>query len=406
MLLCLSSSYRNASFELLERLSLTAPDAITGLVTPGGVLAGAVVLATCNRFEAYLDAAKPVAALGATLDVLAQASGLSPVELRAAVQVHEADDVAEHVFSVSSGLESVVIGEDEIAGQVSRALDRARRDGTTSRDLERLFQRATRTSRDIRSATDLGGRDRGLVRLALRLVASRVADWSTASVLVVGTGRYAATTVAALRSLGATDIRVFSRTGRAPAFALKHGVVDSRDFEVDVVITCTTNTLLGAEWFTGDRRRIVVDLGLPRNIDPAVAGLAGVELLDLETISLHAPLTELSAHEDARALAHQAAEGFAAERAAEPSIVALRGHVLGLLDAELARAAARGSGPETETALRHLTGVLLHEPSLRARLAATEGRGAEYEDALETVYGIRPADPIATPTTAERAETA
>jgi len=293
---------------------------------------------------------------------------------------------------VTSGLESVVIGEDEIAGQVSRALDRARTDGTTSRDLERLFQRATHTSRGVKNHTAIGGRDRSLVRLALELASSRVGDWADARVLVVGTGRYAATTVAALRDRGATDLRVFSRTGRGPAFALKHGMVDSTDFDVDVVIACTANTVLGPELFVGTARRLVIDLGLPRNIDPAVAAIPGIEMLDLETISLHAPLDELSAHEDARAIVRSAAAGFTAEAEAEPSIVALRAHVFELLDAEISRARARGAGDETEAALRHLAGVLLHGPSVRARELASEGRAEEFAAGLEAVYGIRPVE--------------
>ena len=120
-----------------------------------------------------------------------------------------------------------------------------------------------------------------------------------------------------------------------------------------------------------------VDLGLPRNVDAAVASIPGVELLDLETISLHAPLEELSAHDDARQLVRSAARGFSAEAEAEPAIVALRTHVFELLDAEIAR------NPHSEAALRHFAGVLLHGPSVRARDLAADGRGAEFARALE-----------------------
>lgn len=395
MLLCLSSNHRNASFDLLEKLSLGAPGATIALVESSDFVTGAVVLATCNRFEAYLDIDEPLTAASAvavasTLAALGDASGIAPDELEASITVHEGPDVAAHLFAVTSGLESVVVGEDEIAGQVSRALDRARSDGTTSRDLERLFQRATHTSRGVKNQTSLGGAGRSLVRLALELASSRIADWATAGVLIVGTGQYAATTVAALRDRGARDIRVFSTSGRAPAFAARHGVVASDDFAVDVIVTCTANTVLGVERFEGVARRLVIDLGLPRNVDPAVAALPGVDLLDLETISLHAPLDELSAQEDAQALVRSAAAGFAAEESAEPSIVALREHVFGLLEAEIGRARARGAGDETEQALRHLAGVLLHGPSVRARQLAVEGRGAEFVAGLDALYGIEP----------------
>jgi glutamyl-tRNA reductase len=395
VLLCLSSNHRNASFELLESLSVAAPGATASLVDSSDFVSGAVVLATCNRFEAYLDIDEPLTAASAVavasvLSALSDASGLAVEHLRASIAVHEGADVAAHLFAVTSGLESLVIGEDEIAGQVGRALDRARADGTTSRDLERLFQRATHTSRGVKNSTALGGRDRSLVRLALELASSRLGDWAQTRVLVVGTGRYAATTVAALRDRGATDIRVFSPSGRAAAFAAKYGITVSDDFDVDVVITCTASTVIGVERFAGDSRRIVIDLGLPRNVDPAIAALPGIELLDLETISLHAPLEELAAHDTARALVRSAAAGFAAETDAEPAIVALRTHVLGLLDAEIARARARGAGDETEAALRHLAGVLLHGPSVRARELAVEGRLHDVVTGLEALYGIRP----------------
>lgn len=393
MLLCLSSNHKNASFELLEKLSLGAPGATSSLVRSSAFVTGAVVLATCNRFEAYLDIDEPLTgatavAVASTLSAIGEASGVAVRDLLGSISVHEGEAVAQHLFAVTSGLESIVVGEDEISGQVARALVTARKDGTTSRDLERLFQRASHTSRDVKNLTAIGGRDRSLVRLALELASSRIADWSTTRVLIVGTGQYAATTVTALRDRGATDLRVYSPTGRAEAFATKYGLRASDDFAVEVVITCTSNALLGAERFPGDDRRLVIDLGLPRNVDAAVAALPGVELLDLETISLHAPLEQLNAHDDARELVRSAARGFAAEQEAEPAIVALRTHIFDLLDAEIERARARGAGEETEAALRHLAGVLLHGPSVRARDLAAEGRVGDFATALETVYGI------------------
>ncbi len=416
MLLCLSSNHRTASFELLEALSIGAPDAATGLVQRGDLVVGAVVVATCNRFEAYLDIDEPVTgaeavAVAAVLDVVGAASGVDARELRTSIEVHSGAGVAEHLFAVTSGLESVVVGEEEIAGQVSRALDRARTEGTTSRALERLFQRATRTSRGVRTATSVGGADRSLVRLALELAGSRVVDWGAASVLVIGTGRYAATTVAALRDRGAGSIAAFSPSGRVAAFAARYGLRAETDLgaaigRADVVIACTASTVIPASAFsvveerreaprleTPSTHKLVIDLGLPRNVDPAVSALPGVELLDLETLRVHAPLEELSAHEDARALVRHAASSFAGDQAVEPAIVALRTHVAALVDAEIERARRRAASPEaaaeTEAALRHLAGVLLHGPSTRARELAGEGRAEEFVAALDAVYGIQ-----------------
>ena len=395
VLLCLSSNHANASFELLEKLSIAAHGAAVELVADTDFIAGVVVLATCNRFEAYLDIDEPrtaatALAVATTVAAMSEASGVDPVELRESLTVHENDAVAKHLFAVTSGLESVVVGEDEISGQVQRALSSARRAGTTSRDLEQLFQKATHTSRDVRNKTAVGGAARSLVRLALELASSRVVDWAESSVLVVGTGRYAATTVAALRARGAVDIRVFSHTGRAAAFATKYGLNAEPELlpalEVDVIVTCTDGWLIGPEAFRGSRRRVVIDLGLPRNVDHALSAYPGIELLDLETIRLHAPLQD--AQDEARLLVHSAAVDFAASTAAEPGIVALRGHIFGLLEAEIARARGRGAGDETEAALRHLAGVLLHEPSVRARELATDGRLDDFMAGLEAVYGI------------------
>jgi len=408
--LCLSSNHRNASLDVLESLSEVAPAATTELVSTNDFVAGAVVVATCNRFEAYLDVEEPLTAASAVtvcslLESLSERSGVSVETLHSSITVHEGADAAAHLFAVTSGLESVVVGEAEISGQVSRALDQARLDGTTTRDLERLFQRATHTSRGIKNSTAIGGSGKSLVRLALELASSRVADWSTTRVLVVGTGRYAVTTVNALRDKGALDLRVFSPSGRDAAFALKHSLTQSEDFDVDVIVTCTVSAVLGTERFSAATKCLVLDLGLPRNVDPAVGHLDGIDLLDLETISLHAPLEELNAHADARDLVRTAAHEFAAESQAEPAIVALRTHHFALLEAEIARATARGAGEETISALRHLGGVLLHGPSVRAREFAADGRAAEFDAALGALYNIpvvRPSGAVGTADAATR----
>jgi glutamyl-tRNA reductase len=407
VLLCLTASHRTTSFDVLEQLTVGAA-AVASTLGAHADIDGAVVLSTCNRFEVYLDTDATDA-----VELIANAAGLDAGILRtSATQLH-GDAVAKHLFSVSSGLESVVVGEDEISGQVSRALLDARDTGSTSPALEKLFQRATKTSRGVKTQTALGGAGRSLVRLALELVSSRTADWAETRVLLVGTGQYAATTVVALRDRGAEQISVFSPSGRALPFATKHTLEAELDLAsalavADVVITCTsgadpviTPELLTAETRTVGARRMIVDLGLPRNVDPLVVGVAGVELLDLETISLHAPLDEITATADARELVGSAASEFAADVAIAPAVVALRTHVLGILDAELAR--GRAATPEAEAALRHFAGVLLHGPSVRARELAVEGRAGDVTAALETLFGVQVQAPAAAGEAAEPA---
>ena len=220
MLICLSASHKNAGFDMLERLSASA-DAAAGRIVDGhAALQGAVVVATCNRFEAYLDLAtpegeSPVPIVHEAIRAVGDVAGLEPEELRSTFDFAHGNAVAGHLFSVASGLESVVVGEGEIAGQVRRSLERARDEGTTTPELERLFQRASQTSRTVKNRTGVGSAGRSLVRLALELASSRVADWGKARVLLVGTGQYAGASLAALRDRGANDVRVYSPSGRA-----------------------------------------------------------------------------------------------------------------------------------------------------------------------------------------------
>ena len=336
MLLVVTASHKTAPFELLERLSRTPDDVASTVVDMASCVQGAVVLATCNRFEAYVEMDEPVTAAGAigveaVLEAVEASTGIRATELDGAYEVHSGRRVAEHLFSVASGLESVVSGEGEIAGQVRRALKSARKEGTTSPELERLFQRASQAQRKVKNVTALGRAGRSLVRLALELADSRIVDWSAERVLLVGTGAYAAVTLATLRERGAVNISVYSPSGRAEKFAAKHGIrpVSAEDYarvasRSSLLITCTTAAapVLTPEHLqapTGiapegcpvaSHNQMVVDLGMPRNVDPAVAALEGVALLDLETISLHAPLEELQATDAARTVVREAADTF------------------------------------------------------------------------------------------------
>jgi glutamyl-tRNA reductase len=432
VLLCISASHKTAAFDLLERLSVHTTDIAPLIAEHDSCVRGAVVLSTCNRFEAYVDMDEPVTAAGpvgveAVLLAAEAATGVSAAEFEGSYRVVTGPDVAEHLFAVASGLESVVVGEGEIAGQVRRALTDARRQGTSSTELERLFQRASEAQRGVKNATAIGRAGRSLVRLSLELADSRVADWADLDVLLVGTGAYAAATLAALRDHGAERIAVYSPSGRAQVFAAKHGIASIGDDEyaraaasADLVITCTSadHHVLDAAVLRRGRaelfgelrritpagaaecpvphaagaRRLVIDLGLPRNVDPDVTSVAGVDLLDLETVRLHAPLEELQATAEAREIVRDAAEKFALagrRQSLAPAVVALREHALGVLEDEIARVRARGDEDgRTEQAMRHLVGRLLHIPTARAQELAASGRADEYVAALGTLLGI------------------
>ena len=223
---------------------------------------------------------------------------------------------------------------------------------------------------------------------------SRLADWGGVNVLLVGTGQYAATTIAALRERGADRIRVYSPSGRAQVFASRTATDPTNDLAAsliwaDVVVTCTTRLSIGADDVPADARCFIVDLGLPRNVDATVGERDGVTLLDLETIRLHAPLVHWSAEEDARSVVDAAAHSFVSDAAVEPAVVALRQHVLDLVDGEITRARSRGDDDgRVEEALRHLTSVFLHTPSVMARRHAAAGRAEAVAGAVETLFGL------------------
>jgi glutamyl-tRNA reductase len=414
VLFCLTANHGNADFELLDRISRIPVAEASRRLAALEFVRGVVVLSTCNRFEAYLDlddplAAPDVVAAEAVATALAEHSPTDAESLRGSADTHLGESAVRHLFSVTAGLESMVVGEEEIAGQVQRAAQDARAAGTVSAPLDRLFQQAARTSRTVRGIADQSRADRSVARLALDLASARIPDWSRVRVLLVGTGRYAATTIAALRARGAADVRVYSATGRAAMFAAKYGVraeaqLSAALADADVVVTCTSRYTVSASDIPPAHPLLVIDLGLPRNVDPAVGQLPEVELIDLELLALHAPVPELAG--PAHALVGDAAAGFAADAAAAPAIVALRRHVDALLEAEIARARARGDDGSVESALRHFAGVLMHGPSERARELATQGRLEEFSTGLAAVHGVEIENSVTRAAPADDAATA
>jgi glutamyl-tRNA reductase len=421
VLTALTADYRSAGFDVLERLATVSPETLARFVAERPGVRGGVLLATCNRFEAYLDvddeaAAEPLLAFAA------EAAGVDPVVVGDAAARRTGQDIAEHLFAVSSGLESLVVGEAEIAGQVSRALETARATGTTTPDLERLFQRASRTSSTVQHSTRVGAAGRSIVRLALDLAGSRFPDWSGTSVLLIGTGTYARATLAALRDRGVREIAVYSPSGRALKFARREGVVAVQRADLPLrlaqsplVIACSiaTTPILDRGRLERVRtavpdagKQLLVDLGMPRNIDPDVVAVQDVELLDLETIAKHAPLPELQATDDAKALIAEAVQEFGADQRASavtPAVVAFRAHVFELVDQEIERLRRRGESTEAvERAMRHLAGVLVHTPSARAKELAGSGRADEFTAAVGTMFGFLAEQPVADPGSGDR----
>ena len=385
-----------------------------------GALSGAITLSTCNRLELYAelpeDGTRDVALAQQQLaERVAERAGLDERFVLETMDTYHGTEVPQHLFTVVSGLESAVVGEREITGQVRRALNQARQSGTASGHLVQLFEAAARTAREVGARTGLGERGRSIVSVALDLADDITrGSWPDRHALIFGTGAYAGATMAALRDRGCADIEVYSGSGRAQQFTDQRGGSPVTEVELpaalrraDVVIGCSGGSApMPASAFPSGPRT-VIDLALARDFDPAVADLPDVDLITLESVRLAAPEQAEVAVAEARALVDDAVEEYRAAqrgRSADAAIKALRRHTLGVLDRELERVRARhgctAAAEEVEFALRRMVNQLLHEPSVRAKRLAAEGRLDRYEDALEAVFGIeapgRPAPAVGT----------
>lgn len=427
VLLALSASHHDLDLDVLEQLSSGARS-VGPTAVADSCLDGCVVLATCNRFELYLDAVdgREDVAAKAAVDAVAEATGLPADDVAHALRPRTGMfPVAQHLFGVASGLDSMVVGEREVAGQVRRALASAREDGTTSSDLERLFQWASRASRAVGAGTSLGSSGRSVVAVALDLagdalaappapealpgaaassgVAGAAPDDALAGrrALVVGTGTYARAVLSALERRGVHDVAIYSPSGRAAELAAARGLTAVPDgglldavAAADVVVTCsgTLGPVLGPDDVRAarpDGRPVaIVDLALRHDVDPAVAGVPGVTFVDLGTVQQHAGYVAPEVADGWQIVAEHAAR-FAdtlSDRDVVPAVVALRAYVHEVLDDELRR--GRVSAPETERALRRFAGRLLHTSAVQARAHARRGTGAAYREAVETLLGV------------------
>jgi glutamyl-tRNA reductase len=376
-------------------------------------VAGAVVLSTCNRFEVYCDVApgtEPDIAKRRVLAVISTCSGVSEAELGRAMECLTGTAMAEHLFSVGAGLDSAVVGEREIAGQLRRSLASAQEAKSASGALVRLFQAASRAAREVGSLTALGEAGRSVVSVALDLALSRLGrqDLSGLSAVVIGTGAYAGSTLALLAARACPAVSVYSWSGRAEAFASARGAAGLTPGDLpdavrgaDVVIGCSgRGPRFGGKDFLAFRRGaarplVVVDLALSRDFQPDVDELPGVDLITLEHVLRASPREQTDVVRQAGGLVREAAARFEEDRQArllDPAIVALREHMQSVLAGEVARVknqhGCTATSEAVEFALRRVVRQLLHVPTTRARELAAAGRQDEYTAALETLFGL------------------
>ena len=397
----LSADHRYAPLDDIARLS-GATDLGSTLMRSLTQVRGVMVLRTCNRVTIYVDApasADPGALKDAVERELAQASHTprEDVQLR---HLWGRDGLVD-LFATASGLESMVIGEREIAGQMRRAARTAWEDGTLSCDLGRAAERASATSRRVATETGLAGAGRSVVAVGLDMAAAHLGPWEATRVLIVGTGAYAGATVSALSALGASDVSVYSTSGRAREFAQGRGIgwVESASLPAalkrsDLVVTCRG---LGSPVLTRDMaavsgRTVVLDLALMRDAESSVSSLPNVTLIDLPTIQASVPAADADALTRARAIIDEEVSSFErglGARSMDPVVRHLRSRVFRIVEEEIDRlGAAPLSTEDAARALRHLAARLIHNPTVLARRAGEESQQERYLEALSVVLGI------------------
>jgi glutamyl-tRNA reductase len=418
VLLSLVATHSKVDLETVARLSAGTSRIDTDVLADGSPVSGAVVLATCNRVEVYCEAESESdleSARAALIKQISRSSGLDESLVADSFDLNTGEDVARHLFAVGAGLDSAVVGEREVAGQVRRALIEAQEKGTASGGLVRLFQTASRTAKDVGTQTALGGRGLSIVSVALDLATDLAADkdWSGKQVVLFGTGAYAGATMALLRERGCTQISVYSSSGRAETFTetrggapLTHAALGPAIAAADVVIGCSGgDNQVGADRMaevrTGvDKPLTIIDLALSHDFDPAVGALEGVELITLESVRMAAPEEQAESVQQAAEIVATAARSFEASqqaRSVDSAIVALRKHTMKVLENELEKVRSQhgctGPAQEVEFAMRRMVKQLLHLPTVRARELAATGEQDRYFAALEALYGITVEEP-------------
>jgi glutamyl-tRNA reductase len=413
-LVAISVSHRTAPLQLRERLALSADGAtqLTGeLVTSPGV-EEAIALCTCHRTELYVATLDAAAARRAVLGALARLACATEADLLGHVHVLRGAQVSRHLFAVTAGLESMVLGEAEIQGQVRRSLERARDAGTAGPVTGRLFGDALHSGGRVRSRTAIGRGGASVSSVAVELARDAAGSLGGRRVLVVGAGQSGALSARALADEGMEVVVASRHRSRAAdvagdlGSAVSLAALPAELERADVVFTATaaSGRLIGREAVAdamaarAGRPLVIVDLGMPRDVDPAAADLPGVTLLDLDDVDrrLQANNGQRRLH-SAEAAAIVAAEErrfetWLAGFGAAPAVAQLHEHA----ETIVARVLGENDGrweqltpadrERVAIVARTIVRRLLHEPTRRLR---ADGEAGAADVALE-LFGLLP----------------
>jgi glutamyl-tRNA reductase len=412
-------SHKTAPVSVLERLTVDpgSADKLVHRVADCEHVLEATVLATCNRVEIYAEVDRFHGSVESVSRMLCELADESPEEVVPHLYVHYDDGAVSHLFHVTSGLDSMVIGEGQILGQAREALRLGQEAGTVGPALNVLFQQALRVGKRVHAETGIDHAAPSLVGLGLDRAAAEVGPIEGRRVLVVGAGSMAALTVATVSRRGAADVVVASRTeAHARRLAEQYAAravpltqVQEALTQADVLVSCTGATggvlplaVVAAARSTGtvaDRPLAIVDLALPHDVDPAVGQLPNVTLLDLARLAVEVNQDEASDVLAVREIVTQEITAFLAARASAtvtPTVVALRTMATGIVDTEMRRLSSRlpdldaAVRDEVEQAVRRVADKLLHQPTVRVKELANETGAVSYATALAELFSLDP----------------
>ena len=411
-------NHTTAPVEMRERVAVPASRMVKAVhdLASRNHLAEVVLLSTCNRTEIYVRCTKFHNAVSDVLDFLAEQASLEPDDFAEHLYTYYDDGAVAHLFRVAAGLDSMIVGEGEILGQVREAWRLADAEDAAGPMLDRVFRHAIEAGKRARTETGISRNTLSVSSAAVSLAERHLDTLQGRKVLILGAGDVAQGMARALAAAGVSDVAVANRTqARAVELAAKVGgrpvtlpEVPDVLVGVDLLLTATDSTEVHVERedieavmeARGGRPLVVVDVAVPRDVDPGVGLLPGVELLDMDSLKA---FTEASLHERRRevgkvqAILMEEIERFQLDRTMRtvaPLVASLRSRGEEVRVDELARSATRladltETERETVEALtRSIVAKLLHEPTARLKEAAGTARGELFADALAALFDL------------------
>jgi glutamyl-tRNA reductase len=421
-------SHRSAPVQVLERAAVGAtevPKLLEELLR-GPHVSEALLLSTCNRIEvvAVVDAFH--GGLADVSAVLARHSGMSLTELTDHVFVHYAGSAVQHLFAVAAGLDSMVVGEAQILGQLRTAYATADEAGTVGRALHELAQHALRVGKRVHASTGIDTAGASVVSEALADVSAELGELTGRRAVVVGAGAMGALAAAHLRRAGVAEIVVLNRSAEraerlaentraqgTPARAAGLEALVPELAAADLMVACTgavgtvveLGTVAEAVAERAGRPLAICDLGLPRDVDARVADLPGVAVVDLAALQrrLSSGARGVAVAAAQELVAEEAQAYLAAQRSAEvtPTVTALRRRASEVIDSELLRLDSRlpdlepGVREEFGRSVRRVVDKLLHTPTVQVKKLAEGPDGDSYAAALRALFELDPQTPAA-----------